>query len=117
MQVPFSFDRLSVDGRTAFFKYSGSDEIAQDMIFSRITEISPEVVNDGNHIIQIRSLVHDIYIPDLKVDSTSKEVSFDWLNLFSLFFAEEKVYRGIMQRWVSSPAEASPSEQRARPGT
>lgn len=106
MQLPFSFDRLSVDGRTAFFNYSSSNEIDQDDIFSRIAEISPEVVNDGNHIVRIRGLVHDIYIPDLKVDNTSKEVSFDWLNLFSLFFAEEKVYRGIMQRWVSSPAEA-----------
>lgn len=106
VRVPFSFDRLSHDGRTAFFRSSGSGEIDQGLIFDCLEELSPDALNNGNQLVQIRSLVHDIFIPDLKVDKTSKEISFDWRNLFSLFFAEEKAYSGIIQRWVSCPAYA-----------
>lgn len=105
--LPFSFERLSDDGRTAFFRSPGSDELDQDRIFDSIDELSPDVLNDAYTIVQIRSFVHDIYIPDLKVDKTAEEISFDWLNLFSLFFAEEKTYGSIMQRWVSCPTSAS----------
>ncbi|MCJ1268581.1 hypothetical protein MMC22_008469 [Lobaria immixta] len=98
--LPFSFERLSDDGRTAFFRSPGSDELDQDRIFDSIDELSPDVLNDAYTIVQIRSFVHDIYIPDLKVDKTAEEISFDWLNLFSLFFAEEKTYGSIMQRWI-----------------
>ena len=103
VHVPFSFHRLSNDGRTAFFRSPASDEMNQDLIFDSIDELSPEVLNDASQIVQIRNLVHDIYIPDLKVDKASKEISFEWPDLFSLFFAEEKVYDRIMQRWVSCP--------------
>ena len=108
VHVPFSFHRLSNDRRTAFFRSPASVDMNQDLIFDCIDELSPEVLNDASQIVQIRSLVHDIYIPDLKVDKASKEISFDWSNLFSLFFAEEKAYDRIMQRWVSCPAHASP---------
>ena len=104
VHVPFSFHRLSTDRRTAFFRSSASDEMDHDLIFDSIDELSPDVLNNASQIVQIRSSVHDIYIPDLKVDKASKEISFDWPNLFSLFFAEEKVYGRIMQRWVSCPA-------------
>ena len=107
VHAPFYFDRLSTDGRITFFRSSGSDEMDQSVIFDRIDELSPDVLNEACTFVQIRYTVHDIYIPDLKVDKTSEEISFDWLNLFSLFFAEEKTYGSIMQEWVCGPANAS----------
>lgn len=113
VRVSFSFDRLSKDGQLAFFQSdatffqsSGSGEIDQDLIFDRIDELSPDEINDGHQLVRIRSSVHDIYIPDLEVDKTSKEISLNWRNLFSIFFAEEMMYNRIMQRWVSCSSYA-----------
>ncbi|MCJ1470416.1 hypothetical protein MMC07_009061 [Pseudocyphellaria aurata] len=107
VQALFSFNRLSNDRKTAFFRCSCSDTRSQDIVFDCIDELffdcidelSPDALNDASLIVQIRYYVHDIYIADLKVHKSSKEISFDWQDLFSLFFAEEKAYGKIMQRW------------------
>lgn len=106
-EVTFLFDRISDDGRIAFFRSPECNELDQHRIFDRIDEMSPDVLNIANQIVHIRGFAHDIYIPDLKVDKKSREISLDWLKLFSLFFAEEKTYGKIMQQWVSFPADAS----------
>lgn len=104
VQESFSFSRISNDSKTAFFRSSCSDALNQDFVFDCIDELSPDALNDASLIVQIRNYVHDIYIPDLKVHRSTKEISLDWKNLFSLFFAEEKTYGKIMQRWVSCSA-------------
>ena len=51
-------------------------------------------------MVQIRNRVHDIYIPDLNVDKERKEISFNWVNVFSLFFAERYSVELYQEQWV-----------------
>ena len=101
VDVAFYFDRLTTNSQIAIFRSNWSIESYREQIFALINDFSPDVLNDAKQIVQIRNHLHDIYIPDLKVDMASSEISFNWINLFSLFFAEEKAYDKLMQEWVS----------------
>lgn len=88
IDTSFFFVRLSDDGQTAFFRLGQHNARGEDWIFEAIGRCSPEEINDAKQMVQIRSRIHDIYIPDLNVDKERKEISFNWIKVFSLFYAE-----------------------------
>lgn len=88
IDTSFVFVRLSDDGQTAFFRLGQHNARGEDWIFEAIDRRSPKEINDANQMVQIRSRFHDIYIPDLNVDKERKEISFPWIKVFSLFYAE-----------------------------
>ncbi|KAI9714162.1 MAG: hypothetical protein M1812_006490 [Candelaria pacifica] len=51
----------------------------------------PERLFEPQHIVQIRHEANDIGIPGLSVDYEKMEMSFSWRELYSNFFAEEKL--------------------------
>ena len=99
----FHFVRLSDDGQTAFFRLHQHSAWGPDWIFEDIDRRSPEELNDAKQMVQIRNRIHDIYIPDLNVDKEAKEISFNWVNLFSLFFAERYSVDLYQEQWVRWP--------------
>lgn len=103
MNTSLSFVRLSDDGQTAFFRLDQHNAHGEDWIFEAIDRRSPEEINDGKLMVQIRSRIHDIYIPDLNVDKERKEISFNWVKVFSLFFAERYSVDLFHEQWVRWP--------------
>lgn len=99
----FHFVRLSEDGQIAFFRLEQHDTSTEDWIFEAIDRRSPEEINDAKETVQIRNGIHDIYIPDLNVDKEAKEISFNWVNVFSLFFAERYSVKLYQEQWVRWP--------------
>lgn len=97
------FDRLSDDGQTAFFRLGQRMPSGEDWIFEAIDRHSPEEINDAKQMVQIRNRIHDIYIPGLNVDKEVKEISFNWVNVFSLFFAERYSVDLYQEQWVRWP--------------
>lgn len=97
------FVRLSDDGQTAFFQLDKHFAAEADMIFEAIDRQSPEDINDAKQMVQIRNRVHDIYIPGLNVDKEMKEISFNWVNLYSIFFAERYTIDFYQEQWVRWP--------------
>lgn len=97
------FVRLSDDGQTAFFRLDQHYATGEDWIFEAIDRRSPEELNEAKQMVQIRNRIHDIYIPDLNVDKEAKEISFNWVNLFSLFFAERYTVDLYQEQWVRWP--------------
>lgn len=94
------FVRLSDDGQTAFFQLYQYNARREDLIFEAIDRRSPKEINDAKQMVQIRNRIHDIYIPDLNVDKERKEISFNWVNVFSLFFAERHSVNLYQEQWV-----------------
>lgn len=98
------FVRLSDDDQTAFFQLDQRNAQGKDWIFEAIDRRSPEEINDAKQMVQIRNRIHDIYIPDLNVDKERKEISFNWVNVFSLFFAERYSVDLYQEQWVRWPS-------------
>lgn len=53
------------------------------------------------HIVDVRGEVNDTEIPKLQVNRETKEISFDWRDLFSLYFGEEKLFDNLLEDWVT----------------
>ena len=45
---------------------------------------------EGMFVIQVRAGLNDCAVPGLKIDQEKRELSFDWIGLFSRFFRERK---------------------------
>lgn len=103
VDTSFVFVRLSDDGQTAFFRLDQRNVRGEDWIFEAIDRRSPEEINDAKQMVQIRSRIHDIYIPDLNVDKERKEISFNWIKVFSLFYAERYSVDLFQEQWVRWP--------------
>ncbi|CAD6577873.1 MAG: hypothetical protein ASARMPRED_008436 [Alectoria sarmentosa] len=65
---------------------------------------------EGMFVIQVRAGLNDCAVPGLKIDQEKRELSFDWIGLFSRFFRERKAMHqhegidgGLVYPWP--PAE------------
>lgn len=103
IDTSLNFVRLSDDGQAAFFRLDQHHARGEDWIFEAIGRRSPEEINDAKQMVQIRNRIHDIYIPDLNVDKERKEISFNWIKVFSLFFAERYSVDLFQEQWVRWP--------------
>ncbi len=56
-------------------------------------------VTEGMFVIQVRAGLNDCAVPGLKIDQDKREISFNWVELFSRFFGERRavdLHRGMV---------------------
>ena len=98
----FGFDRLAPNSTMAIFKIDDCHKKFIPVIFERIRSCAgmPHP-RRPKHMLEFRRHVNDTKLPGFTVDEQNKEISFDWLKAFSLFFAEEKVKNTYIELHVS----------------
>lgn len=58
-----------------------------------------------NYTIRVGNVVNDTPIPNLSIDVRSRGISFDWRNMFTLFFREQALLRTLKSKWEVSTEE------------
>ena len=105
----FTLDRLSADQTRAFFK-CGYYRLEQQTVFRRLHE--KQLVGAPVFSIQIREVVNDSGLPDLRIDEGNQEVSFDWKGMLDQLLGEEHVFNTILSQrlgWHLDPGEDTPN--------
>lgn len=81
---------------------------------SNVREWKPQM---PNYTVRIGTIVNDTELPGLSVDITSREIQFDWRQMFTLFFREQKLLQILRSKWqAKSEAKIVDNQKRLAKG-
>lgn len=111
--VEYHFSRMSDDRRLAIFRATSSDQrLIRPRLADLVNQTRPSRLNNSRHLVYVGKEVNDIFIPLRWITADKPEFAVDWEELYSVFFAEEKLYSTLATRNVSqrSIAKLSPAD-------
>lgn len=123
--VVFSYDRVAEDGIKASFsserpdpedessdhtcippRYPDSDHpqrLSETLKALSGDNATESMLSKPYHIVQIRTCVNAIHLPQLSVDLEDQSLRFHWKELFTKFYVEEKVFISALKVRVHRP--------------
>ena len=95
----FGFLRLSSDGERAIYGHGlpTGDDLLERLVTDNGTRA---MLEEPFHTVRIGRKITDVHLPNPSVDINLGTIAVDWKALFSVFFAEEKLFQNILEQTV-----------------
>lgn len=97
-----AFGCLGVDEEKAVF---ASGKPWEDSILSELDARTQRDVRnllvEPSHFVRVRGRINDTPLSGMTVDKDKRTLQVDWRQLFSIFFAEEKLFAKLLEKTVS----------------
>lgn len=98
----FGFLHLSGGGQRAIYGHGlpTGDDLLQKLATNEGTRV---MLEEPFHTVRIAQRTTDVHLPNLGVDTNLGTIALDWRELFSIFFAEEKLSQTLFEQTAVIP--------------